>query len=181
MVRTIALNTSSRVSRDFFMVLSASLLISLFSYIRIPLFFTPVPLVLQNALAVAIGALLGSKKGGLSLLLFLVYGCCNLPVFAGGHFGAAILLSPFSGGYLVGYCAAAFVTGKVLELYPSRFSLACMAGFLTVLVLGTSFLALSIGWGKAFSLGFAPFIVPDILKAAALAKMFSKLQSTRIT
>ena len=69
-----------------------------------------IPIVLQNALAVLAGLLLGPLFGGLSVLLFLVAGAVGLPVFSGGSGGFAVFAGP-TGGFLVGYLAAAVVGG----------------------------------------------------------------------
>jgi biotin transport system substrate-specific component len=151
-------------------IIASSLILSLAAYIRIPLFFTPIPLVIQNSLAVLIGALLGARKGSFAVILFLIYGCFNLPVFAGGNAGLSLLLSPCSGGYLMGYAIAAFVTGAILEKYPKKIFASFAMGHLVILLCGCSFLSLSLGWNKAFYLGVVPFIIPDILKTLFLVK-----------
>ena len=58
----------------------------------------PIPIVLQNALAVLAGLLLGPLFGGLSVLLFLVAGAVGLPVFSGGSGGFAVFAGPTGGG-----------------------------------------------------------------------------------
>ena len=173
MGNVLALNKSQRLYADFFVVFCASLLISLSSCIKIPLFFTPIPLVVQNSLAVALGAFLGPKKGSWAVFLFLVYGCLNLPVFSGGVVGVSALLSPYHAGYLLGYWAAAFLVGKILEKKPAYSFLAFLVGHLTILILGSLVLSLTIGLVKAFYLGFIPFVATDVLKCTILAKIFN--------
>lgn len=153
---------NQKILWDFFSIFCASFLMILFSCIKIPLFFTPIPLVLQNSVAVFLGASLGSKKGTLAVLLFLLYGCC--------HLGTSTLFSPDAVGYLFGYAAAAFITGTILEKTSFSYFSAILAGHLTILILGTGFLAMVIGLKQAFCLGFVPFIVPDILKTIVLTK-----------
>ena len=172
MANALVLHKNKSICGDFFVVFCASLSISLCSYIKIPLFFTPIPLVVQNSLAIVLGAFLGSKKGSLAVLLFLMYGCLSLPVFAGGIFGVSALISPYHGGYLLGYLVGSFLTGKILEKKPSYCFLAFLFGHLTILILGSLVLSLAIGWKNAFSLGFMPFIVTDVFKSAILAKIF---------
>ena len=57
----------------------------------------PIPIVLQNALAVLAGLLLGPVFGGLSVLIFLLAGAVGLPVFSGGHGGVAVFAGPTGG------------------------------------------------------------------------------------
>ena len=146
-------------------VVASSIILSLLAHVRIPLFFTPIPMVLQNAFAVALGATLGSRRGFAAVSLFLLYGSVGLPVFAGGHGGLSILLSPLSGGYLAGYAAAAFFTGLIREKFPSVLFPAILAGLGVILLLGFSVLSLSIGTVQAWRLGVLPFLGLDLAKA----------------
>src|ERR1700722_1268953 len=62
-------------------VIVASLFIALCARVTVPL-PTPVPLTLQNFGVVAVGLLLGSRRGFAALALYLVEGACGLPVFS---------------------------------------------------------------------------------------------------
>jgi biotin transport system substrate-specific component len=83
------------------------------AYIMIPL--PPVPITLQTLFVVLAGALLGGRLGALSQVVYLLLGIIGLPVFHGGKGGLGILLGP-TGGYLVGFIAAAYVVGKLIEV-----------------------------------------------------------------
>ena len=98
----------------FFQVLLASFCIPLVAYISIPLGFSPVPIVLQNSFCVFLGVVLGRKKGSLAVLLFLLQGACNLPVFVFGSFGMSALFG-ITGGYLLDYPLGAYVSGWMME------------------------------------------------------------------
>src|SRR4029077_14994245 len=85
--------------------------------ISIPLPFTPVPFTLQPMVVLVGGAVLGSRLGMTSQLLYLALGIAGVPLFAASPVlpqGAARLLGP-TGGYLLSYPAAAFVTGWLAE------------------------------------------------------------------
>jgi biotin transport system substrate-specific component len=90
-----------------------------------------------------------------------------LPVFAGGKAGLAVLLGP-TGGYLIGFIAAAFVTGWLAERgwdrWPLTTALAMVFGNLVIYLFGVSWLAVFVGISKAPLLGMVPFIPGDILK-----------------
>src|SRR5690606_30387268 len=63
------------------------------------------------------GAVLGSSRAFLSVLLYLSVGAIGLPVFSGGAAG----LAPFAGptvGYLVSFPLAAWLTGLFVERLP---------------------------------------------------------------
>ncbi len=153
--------------RQAFLVIGSSIFIAIFAHIAIPLPFTPVPLVLQGSICLFLGIVLGSKRAALAVLLFLLQGSCGLPVFANGSGGGAYLLGP-TGGYLLGYCVGAFVTGYIWERLrtktEARAFLAMMAGNMVIYLLGVTHLGQFIGGERAFYLGVAPFIVSDLLK-----------------
>jgi len=62
---------------------------------------------------IAVGLLLGSRRGFAALALYLVEGACGLPVFSLGG-GIAYLLGP-TGGFLLAYPLAAFVAGWIFD------------------------------------------------------------------
>src|ERR1700682_6043742 len=98
------------------MVFSASLLVALCSRVTVPLPFTPVPLTLQNFGVLTVGLLLGSRRGFVTLTLYLVEGAFGLPVFSPAILGSGIthLLGP-TGGFLMAYPLVAFVAGWIYE------------------------------------------------------------------
>ena len=79
--------------------------------------FTPVPFTLQPMVVLVGAATLGSRLGAASQILYLLLGVAGLPVFAASPIlpqGAGRLLGP-TGGYLMAYPVAAFVTGWLAE------------------------------------------------------------------
>ncbi len=148
-------------------VLVATLLIALGAQVRIPLPFSPVPVTLQTFAVLLTGALLGSRRGALAVLVYLAEGLAGLPVFAGWSGGVAHLLGP-TGGYLLGFVAAAYVTGCLFErgwnAHPLTAGAALLAGNLALYALGLPWLALYVGAGRAVALGLAPFVIGDAAK-----------------
>jgi biotin transporter BioY len=108
------------------------------------------------------------------MLTYLGEGVLGLPVFAGGAAGVAKLLGP-SGGYLVGFVPAAFVTGALAERGWDRRVLttwAAMAlGSTMIFLCGLPWLAQFVGWDRVLAAGLYPFLVGDVIKQvlAALA------------
>jgi biotin transport system substrate-specific component len=159
---------------DVAVVAAGSLLVALAAQVAVPLPFTPVPVTGQPFAVLLVGALLGARRGALAMLLYLAEGAGGWPVFAGGAFGVAKLVGP-SGGYLVGFVPAAFVTGALAERgWDRRFSTtwAAMAlGAVCTYACGLPWLARYVGADRVLSLGLAPFLVGDVLKQvlAALA------------
>src|SRR5438105_3799770 len=90
-------------------VILASLFICLCAQIRIPLFFTPIPITGATFGILLTGALCGSKKGIYATLLYLLQGAIGLPVFATGK-GFAYFFG-ITGGFLIGQMVEAFLAG----------------------------------------------------------------------
>lgn len=138
-----------------------------------PLPFTPVPFTIQPMIVLVGAAVLGSRLGALSQILYLTLGIAGLPVFA--HTpelpqGFARLLGP-SGGYLMAYPIAAFVTGLLAERgFDRRYLtsiLAMFAGLSIVFAGGVSWIARFSGLDVALATGLYPFIVVDVIKIVA--------------
>lgn len=153
---------------DSLLVVGGSLLIALTAQAAIRLPFSPVPVTGQTLAVLLVGALLGSRRGPASVLLYLAQGLMGLPVFAGGASGPAYALGP-TGGYLVGFVAAAFAVGRLAEWGWDRHlgtTLAAMlAGNAVLYVCGLAWLSLFVG-RQAVALGMLPYLAGDLLKMA---------------
>lgn len=160
------------LSRNLFLVIGGSLLMAVLAQVRMTLLFTPVPITGQTFGVLLVGALLGSRLGAASLTLYIAEGLAGLPFFAGGGAGPAHLLGP-TGGYLLGFVAAAFVVGRLCESgLERRFRTALLpfvAGSLVIYLCGAAWLAAFVGAQKALTLGVWPFLVGDVLKALGAA------------
>ena len=99
---------------DMGLILFGSLFVGICSQLAIYLPFSPVPITGQTFAVLFVGAILGSKKGGLSLALYILEGIIGLPVFAGGTSGMAVLFGP-TAGYLIGFIPAAVLVGYLAE------------------------------------------------------------------
>lgn len=155
------------------------ILTSLGAFVRVQLPFTPVPITLQVFFVLLSGAILGPRLGGLSQGLYLLIGVVGLPIFAGASGGLAYLFGP-TGGYLVGFCVASLVVGRLMWLIKRRPTfITCWAimivGVAVIYVFGCSWLAFitKLGIAKAFGLGVLPFIPIDLIKVLAAAWFYS--------
>lgn len=150
-----------------------ALMTALAAFVRVPLPFTPVPLTLQTLVVLLSAGVLG-RKAAVSQALYLALGAAGLPVFNGAVGGSAHLLGP-TGGYLMGFVAAASVVGGMLESRRGiGIAIGAMAlGALLILAAGTAWLAflLKIDAVRALRLGALPFLAGDLVKAALAALM----------
>jgi len=127
-----------------------------------------IPITGQTFAVTLTGALLGSRLGAFALVAYLVEGCSGLPFFAGGAGGLAVLFGP-TGGYLVSFPAAAYITGAFAENGWDRKFLSAAAamtiGSILILVAGYCWLlVLRTPPAAAFTFGIKPFIIGDIIK-----------------
>lgn len=101
-----------------------------------PAFFpfgSAVPITAQSLGVMLAGAVLGARRGGLSLLVFVVLVAAGLPLLAGGVGGLGVFATPRV-GFLVGFPVAAYVVGLVTERIGAPYSL--RGGFLANLLGG---------------------------------------------
>ncbi len=165
LTRKIGLRTS--VVTDAALILLGSLLVAALAQARIVLPFTPVPITGQTLAVLLIGALLGSKRGAAAIGLYLLEGGLGLPFFSGGGAGWAFLAGP-TGGYLLGFIAAAYTVGLLTEHGLDRRVQTALPAFLLGAVIIYAFgmlgLARFVGLQNAFVAGVAPFIIGDALK-----------------
>ena len=139
--------------------------------IAIYLPFTPVPITLQTLAVLLSGALLGSRAGALAQLVYIAEGLAGLPVGAGGNSGLPWLLGP-TFGYAIGFAAAAYLTGLLVERgwgdRPWRLAAAMVAGNLAIYLIGVLRLSQFVPGGLtgAIVAGVLPFIIGDAIKIA---------------
>ena len=156
---------------DISLIIVGSLLIGLCAQVKIRLPFSPVPVTLQTFAVLIIGALLGSRRGGLCVLAYITEGAAGLPVFAAGA-GLTVLSGP-TGGYLVGFIAAACITGLLAEKGWDRqvatTVLAMLLGNASIYVFGLLWLSCLLGAKMVLTAGLYPFIIGDCLKISLAA------------
>ncbi|WP_319824662.1 biotin transporter BioY [Thalassovita sp.] len=130
-----------------------------------------VPISAQSMGIMLCGTVLGAKRGGLAVLLFLGLVALGLPLLAGGRGGIGVFSGP-SMGYLIGFPVAAFVTGLLAEVWRSRggfifpAAAALVGGVIVLNVLGI--VGMSIKLDKTLSeaaMLAMPFVPGDLIKA----------------
>lgn len=151
---------------DLTLILGGSLLIGLCAQVKF-MPFGLVPITGQTFAVLMIAALLGARRGVLAVLAYLAQGLAGLPVFAVLS-GPAAFFGP-TGGYLIGFIPAAYVTGFLAEKgFDRRFAttiLAMALGNVIIYACGMTQLCILTGFNKAVvTAGLLPFIPGDILK-----------------
>lgn len=183
-----------RYSKTTYMALCGlfAALMTICSYISIPLGFTPVPVNLATLGVFLTGGLLGRKYGTISMVVYVLIGAIGIPVFSEFRGGLSVLAGP-TGGYIIGYIAAAFLVGLIIDgmmkdrgagaaQTRSRQLAICagamIVGLLACYLLGTVWFIVSTHTGVAASLAMCvlPFLPGDALKIAAGAILVQKLR-----
>ena len=180
----------SGLLRNTALVIGFAGLVAIFAQIAVKLPFTPVPITGQTLAVLLAGGVLGANRGAASLGLYAVVGSIGIPIFAptlgeGVVFhlifpwkgtGAAVW-SLSSGGYIVGFVAAAWIVGRLAERgweRSWRVVLALLAGNAALYVPGLLWLgywAIDHGWtsgacavADTLEWGLWPFVAGDLAK-----------------
>ncbi|MDP2768173.1 MAG: biotin transporter BioY [Candidatus Methanoperedens sp.] len=150
-------------------------LTGLLAQVRFYLPFTPVPVTGQVFAVLLSGVILGKWYGGLSQGLYAGIGTAGLPWFSGMK-GGMDVLSGVTGGYIIGFIAAALVIGWFTDRYIRCRS---FIGLFSIMLLGIALiylfgvvqlsLVLGVNTQRAIELGALPFIGVDVYKALIAA------------
>lgn len=143
-------------------------LICVLGPLSIPLPFSPVPISLTNLAIYFTIYVIGTKRGTLSYLIYLLIGFAGLPVFSAFTGGPGKLLGP-TGGYLIGFIFMALICGFFIEKWPAKLYLhfaGMVIGTAVCYVFGTVWLAYQAGmsFSAALAAGVIPFIPGDLAK-----------------
>ncbi len=158
-------------------VMSFAVLTAISAKVALPIPGTAVPFTFQTLAVVLSGALLGARLGAASQVAYLSLGLIGIPVFFGPVAGPAYLLGP-TGGYLLAYPLAAWLTGYVAGTAGSviRTFGAVLLGVAAIYAGGVSWLAAQSGWTAALSLGLLPFVLADIVKCVMAVMVVERVR-----
>lgn len=136
------------------------------AYIRIPLFFSPVPITMQTFVLFVSIIVLG-HRAVFFYISYLLLGLGGVPVFGNGGAGYLYLVGP-TGGYLIAFLLIALIMPYFLKGKISVLRALCTfcAGNILIYTMGVSWLVFCYRYPfkLAFSVGALPFIVGDIFK-----------------
>ncbi|MBR0397188.1 MAG: biotin transporter BioY [Eubacterium sp.] len=186
------ITTSDIVFCGLFVALMA---VGAFIKIMIPLGVFQVTFSLQFFFALLAGFLLGGRLGFLSVLAYLLLGLCGMPIFAHGG-GFAYVMKP-TFGFLIGFAAAAFVSGAITKTmkkttYP-RLLFAAFIGEMAYYLCGLVYYFImfnyvltngaTIGFRELITVWFLSTVVPDfilcVLAALVAQRMIPVIRNLR--
>ena len=152
-------------TKDMVMCALCAALIVVCSWISIP---AAVPFTLQTfGVCVATG-LLGTKRGSISVIVYIILGLVGLPVFSGYAGGVGKLVGP-TGGYIIGYIPMAFIAGYITFKFIDKKYMAVVgmvAGTAVLYLIGTIWFVIQMKCevGYALSVCVVPFLLDDAIK-----------------
>ncbi|MBB6732376.1 biotin transporter BioY [Cohnella zeiphila] len=159
-----------------------------FSYISIPLGFSPVPITLQTLGVMLAGGLLGAAYGFWSIAAVLLLTAIGLPLIHGSG-GLAVLLGPTAGflwafpfaAWLIGWISDRLLRGTRRPSLPRQILLAVgifAGGVILVYIGGVPWLAhkAHYSFAKALAQGCYPFLIGDTLKTIAATALIVGLK-----
>lgn len=137
----------------------------------IPLSFIPVPITARSLGVMLSGSILGARRGGLAMLLFLLLIAIGIPQ-ASGRSGLGIFFSP-SGGFLLAFPLAAFTIGWLVERSWQGLNLTRLLLFNLIGGVGVVY-AIGVPWlailaGSKTALASVAFLPGDVIKAVIAA------------
>jgi len=165
------------LTTDLVLVAAGAALVAVAAQLYVPMW--PVPISGQTFAVLLVGTTLGASRGALSMVLYAILGLVGLPVYTDGSAGLAVLTGT-TGGYIVGFVAAAAVSGWLAQRRWDRRVLGTIATFaagtVTIYAFGLPWLAIVLGslgvpdvLGATVAGGLLPFVVGDALKALLAA------------
>ena len=164
---------------DISMMLVAVVFLAFLSNLYIPLW--PVPITGQTLGVFLIAFFFGSRKGLLTIGLYILAGLLGFGVFAKHSSGIVVILGP-TGGYIIGFLVAVFIVGYLIEKGFGRTKtsvLYCMVlGNVIIYILGLIGLKLyfiDAGLWKILVMGLFPFLIGDAIKIGAAVALFPYL------
>ncbi len=158
-------SSASLTSRDITRIGLAAALIAVLAQISIPM-PAGVPMTLQTFVIPLVGIILGSKKGTIAAVIYVLLGAVGLPIFAGFTGGLGIVLG-MTGGFIVSFPIMAFLAGLGTEAGGSvRLYAGLIAGAILNYIIGTCWFVVAAHstFAAAFTACVLPFIPTAVIK-----------------
>lgn len=183
-------NRQTNQTQDLVFTALFAVLIAICSWISIP---TAIPFTMQTFAVFLTLNFLGTKRGILSICIYLLLGLIGLPVFANFTSGIGMILGT-TGGYMIGWILSGcvmWITEKILGRKLWAQITAMLLGLITCYIIGTLWFMFvyarssgSIGLCTALLWCVVPFVVPDLAKillafgiSKRLEKVFNRFYS----
>lgn len=149
-----------------------TVLIAICSWISIPM---EIPFTLQTFAVFLSVAVLGGKRGTLSVVVYVLLGAVGVPVFSGFTGGIGVILRN-TGGYIIGFIFTALAMWLIESLFGRKLwvqAVSMVIGLMVCYAFGTAWFMLvymrstgAVGLMTVLGWCVFPFIIPDAVKIA---------------
>ncbi len=149
-----------------------TVLIAICSWISIPM---EIPFTLQTFAVFLAVAVLGGKRGTLSVVVYVLLGAIGVPVFSGFTGGIGIIMNT-TGGYIIGFIFSALAMWLIENLLGRKIwvqAISMVIGLIICYAFGTAWFMLvymrstgAVGLLTVLGWCVIPFIIPDAVKIA---------------
>lgn len=153
------------------------------SWITVP---GTVPFTLQTFGVFLTTAVLGGKRGTVSVLVYILLGAIGLPVFSNFMGGMGVILGS-TGGYIAGFLFTALTMWLFEKIFGKKtivLAISMLIGLIVCYAIGTAWFMVvyteksgAVGLWTTLSWCVFPFIIPDILKLGLAVTLTKKLKS----
>lgn len=147
-----------------------TVLIAICSWISVPM---QIPFTLQTFAIFLAVAVLGGRRGTLSVVVYVLLGAVGVPVFAGFTGGIGIIMNN-TGGYIIGFIFSALAMWLIESLFGKKIwvqGISMVIGLLICYAFGTVWFMLvymrntgAVGLMTVLGWCVIPFIIPDAVK-----------------
>jgi biotin transport system substrate-specific component len=168
--KVLVLNKVNEKVKDLILIIAFAFLTAIGSKIKIEIGI--IPITFQTFFVFLSGIVLGSKKGALAQIVYLLLGLLGFPFFARGG-GLFYIFSP-TFGYIIGFIFASFISGFLKEKSYSywRSLLILIFANITIYLFGLIYLANFLPKEQLLKVGLYPFIFGDLFKIHLLLLLF---------
>jgi biotin transport system substrate-specific component len=172
-IQSIQKSSSIPFLKEAMKVIGGALFLALMAQVKLPLFFTPVPLTFQTFAAMMLGAFLGKKSGSLATGTYLAMILAGLPFVAGGIVDPLALVGP-KGGYLIAMVAQSYLAGAILKRGASFLTTFFLLALVSLgqLTIGAAWLSTFVGLNNMVVMGMAPFIAGEAFKCFMVSAFY---------
>ncbi|MDP8259522.1 MAG: biotin transporter BioY [Candidatus Gygaella obscura] len=150
------------------------------AYIRVPLWFTPVPFTLQTLFVLLGACVLGKYLGTFTQVIYIALGVLGAPLFTKSGAGLYYFLGP-TAGYLAGFLLSSVFIGVFLKPQKSfrEIFFIFSAASLLILLCGAVWLKIifRLNYLQTFILGVMPFVIGDAIKSLIASLFYMKFRS----
>ncbi|MDP2923851.1 MAG: biotin transporter BioY [Candidatus Omnitrophota bacterium] len=177
-MKAISCSQKQQLIFEIVLILAFTFLMVLSAYVRIPLFFTPVPITMQT-FVVYLSIIFLKNKAFLSQGAYVFFGLVGLPVFTNFGSGFIYLLGP-TGGYILGFFAATIIFSRLLPgertFFKNFFFFFLVASVIYTPGIIWLMLFHKFSFASAVSAGLLPFIGGEIFKISLASIIATKIK-----